>query len=199
MANKSIKGIYCLEGDWVIDMKKVATIEPALELLKKWPDLYVQYIHRDIGTRHELEHYLTKWTTNKYSDYPILYLAFHGREGNIEFGDKRKPENILYLKDLSELLSNKCKGRIIYFGSCSTLGDHGKRIRKFLNETGALAVCGYRKEIDWLISTAFDLMFFRQAQFNAFTVSGARAIEKKLNEKTRDLKNQLGFHMVINE
>ena len=55
-------------------------------------------------------------------------------------------------------LEGACKKRIIHFGSCGTLDIHGNRVRSFLQRTGALAVCGYKSEVDWMLSAAFEII-----------------------------------------
>jgi hypothetical protein len=50
------------------------------------------------------------------------------------------------------------KARSFYFGSCLTLkGDVG-RLQEFVRATGARAVVGYRKDVDWLESAAFEVL-----------------------------------------
>jgi len=159
------KGIFCLEGGWSNDLKDESSVEDALVLLRKvWP-YYTPYIRRDVATRAEFDHYVAKWCQARYAAYPILYLAFHGTEGTIQFGDLRKPENVVTLDELEQSLEGRCRGRIIYFSSCETMREHGNRLRSFLRRTDALAVCGFRKYVDWLTSMAFDLLFLRQAQY----------------------------------
>ena len=73
-------GIFCLEGDWWGSLKhsKQSSVKPLLKLLNQYHSDNVPFIHRDVATRQELEHYLRKWTLKSYQRYPILYLAFHG-------------------------------------------------------------------------------------------------------------------------
>src|SRR5512147_1436861 len=112
------KGIFCLEGDWWNRLERASTVEPILGLLHRWDPYFVPYIHRDVATRTEFEHYVRLWAQRRYAKYPVLYLAFHGEESEILLGDRRKPQNRVSLDELGELLAGKCEGRIIYFGSC---------------------------------------------------------------------------------
>src|SRR5437867_8937471 len=177
------KGVFCLEGEWSPDIKDQSSVEPALVLLSKMPEYHTPYVRRDVATRAEFDHYVTKWLQVKYAGYPILYLAFHGTEGTIRFGDLRKNENVVTLDELAQLLEGRCRGRMIYFSSCDTMGEHGNRLRSFLRRTDALAVCGFRRYVDWLTSMAFDLLFLREAQYNAFTRPGARAIARRVKKE----------------
>jgi hypothetical protein len=193
------KGIFCLEGDWWNDLKHPTSTESALRLLKEFPPRYTPYIHRDVATRAEFDYYVQKWLQVGHASYPILYLAFHGTPGTIQFGDLRKQENIISLDELEQSLLGSCKGRIVYFSSCDTMGENGNRLRRFLRRTQVLAVCGYRSYVDWLTSVAFDLLFLGQAQFNAFTTAGMQAIERHIREDAGGLARKLGFRMVVND
>jgi len=194
------KGIFCIEeADWWNDVKRPASAESALTLLRQLPPYYTPYIHRDVDTRSEFDYCIQKWLQAGQARYPILYLAFHGAPGTIQFGDLRKTENLVGLDELEEALSNACRGRMVYFSSCDTLAINGHRLRAFVRRTGALAVCGFRSYVDWLTSVAFDLLFLRQAQYNAFTIPGARAIRSHVHEEAGGLSKKLGFRMVVRD
>ena len=125
------KGIYCIEGLWDLDdIKDRSSILPILDILEKRE--ICNYIYHSSATIQELEFFLNKWKTKKINDkYPILYLAFHGEIGAICLNKK---DNYT-LDNLAELLKDKCSGKIIYFGSCSTLKLHKTKIKTFLKET----------------------------------------------------------------
>lgn len=102
----------------------------------------------------EFEHYLKKWVQKQNSIYKVLWLGFHGEQGALHVGDS----GAYSLDRLAEFLEGKCHGRVIYFGSCSTMAIHGTKLRTFLKKTGAQAVIGYTRDVDWLESTAFELL-----------------------------------------
>src|ERR1051326_4997073 len=111
------KGIYCLEGLWdQNNVKDKSSVLPILDLLYKRG--YCNYIYHDCASKAELEYFLKKWRTKAISSrFPILYLAFHGKEETICLND-----DVEYsLEELSELLEGKCEGKVIHFGSCLTL------------------------------------------------------------------------------
>jgi len=61
---------------------------PILDVLERLDR--VDYVHRDVGTRGELEHYIRRWITEKL-DYKLLYLAFHGsteKDGHTRSGSR---------------------------------------------------------------------------------------------------------------
>ena len=197
MAPGKKRGIFCLECDWWNNLKKPSSVEPVLHLLHQWETYRVPYIHRDVDTLGSLEHYLRKWVTKSYSDYPILYLGFHGDEGIIYIGDKRRAGGKLTLEQLGEKLEGKCRGRIIYFCTCATMGIHYRRLDKFVAQTGALAVCGYTKSVEWLISSGFELFVLAAIQQNTLTANGAKAMKKRIQKEAGQLAKRLGFRMVI--
>lgn len=189
------KGVFCLEGDWGPDLRSRTSVGPVLELLEKSSYPAVPYIRRDVGTLTEFEYYLGKWTQRKYARYPVLYLGFHGLPGKLKVGYGRGAG--VDLAWLETFLAGKCKGRIIHFGSCGTLAVHGNRLRSFLARTGALAVCGYRQDVDWMLSAAFELILFYQLQYNAFTRAGMAAVKRRLLAQVPRLAKDLEFRMVI--
>jgi len=144
-------GVYCLEGEWNSDLRDRASVLPILELLERLGLL--KFIHRDVATRSELEHYLKKWSQARYSDYRVLYLATHGGNGSLQWSQR----NATALDDLADVLRTSAAGRYVYLGSCRTLFDSGQA-RRFREQTQAAAVLGYRKDVDWLEGAAFEVI-----------------------------------------
>lgn len=178
---KPSTGIFCLEGAWRKRLDDRDSVLPTLEMLERLQ--LATYIHRDVGTEEELYHYLAKWAQRGYSSYSVLYFAFHGVKGGIEVGRGTVP-----LNELADKLQGKAKGRIIYFGSCSVMSDHGA-VEDFQRATGAKVVCGYRKDVDWVESAAFDLLLLESLTSN-------RRIDAKVNRVRhdyRELSAKLGF------
>ncbi len=178
-------------------MDKRSSVEPILSLLRQWDPFFVPYVHRDVGTRAEFDFYIRKWLTRRMSRFPILYLAFHGEENALRIGDPRRAINRVTLEELASAMEGRCEGRIIYFGSCGTLALHGNSINAFLRRTGALAVCGYRYDVAWLDSTAFEVMVLGAMQELSLTRRGALAIRKRVQQRIPELARKLQFHMVV--
>ncbi len=168
---KQSKGIFCIEGLWSQDLRIGSSVVPLLDLLNLNAPL--EYIHLDCATRDEFEFYLGKWIQKRYDRFPILYLASHGYASGVELGRDRYS-----IKELGTLLDGKCSNRVIMFSSCSTLGIDPRTLRAFVRKTGALAVCGYRTDVDWMRSTAFELLLFSQMQKHEFSGRGIAAIEE---------------------
>ena len=195
MAKTRSKGIFCLEGNWDSDLRTRESVGPLLELLEGSRSLPVRYIRRDIGTVGELEYYLGKWTQKRYEPFPILYLGFHGAPGLIEIGQGKDEQ--VELEWLQDRLTGACKRRIIHFGSCETLATGPGRLRQFLGQTEALAICGYRASVNWMLSAAFELILMYELQFNALTRAGMAAVQRRIKQKAGRLADQLEFQMVF--
>ena len=187
---KQKKYIFCLEGNW-FGAKDKSSVEPALRLLERARLYQLRYLHYKIATRQELDFRLKEWCRDQFKNYPILYLGFHGTFGEIELAD----DVAVGLQELANTLGSTCEGRIIYFGSCSTLNVSGKVLDEFLKSTKALAVFGYKKEIDWLASTSLDLLVLGYLQGVSFTLKGMGKIDRILSESAQTLVQKLGFQM----
>ena len=187
------KGIFCLEGHWW-GVKGKTTIEPVLQLLATMSGYNASYRHYDVGTREEFDFYLKKWCGASFESFPILYLGFHGSLGEIFVGEGRG--NSLSLDELAERLAGHCKGRVVHLGSCETVGVHGRKLKKFLDVTGALAVCGYTKQVDPLESAAFEILVLGGLQKESFRrTSSMRKFDQDLKKTASGLYRHLGFRL----
>ena len=182
------KGVFCIEGNWVRDLRTPQTVRPVLNLL--FYNAGIPYILRDCATRPELEFYLGQWVLAKYRAYPILYLASHGERFGILLD-----EGNFTLDDIAERLAGRCTNRIILIASCSTLNVDLRHIKRFLRITGALALGGYRTDVPWMRSTAFELLLLHEMQANEFSGRGIDAIARKLKEHRRAFRD-LDFRIV---
>lgn len=196
MPTSRAKGVFCLETDWW-GVKDSTTVEPVLQLLQQHADSRVPYIHRDVGTREELDYYLAKWCQRGLAQYPILYLALHGDQEQVWMGDGRRKNSVVTLEHLAEALEGKCKGRLIHFGSCGTLGIDGRKLTTFLKRTGAVAISGYRKDVDWFDSTAFETLLLGRLQDRAFTKPGMAALLRQLKADAGGLARRLGYRLHV--
>ena len=185
------KGIYCIEGLWDHgNIQDQSTVLPILDLLEKRG--YCNYIYHDCATKSELEYFLEKWKNKKIQEkYPILYLAFHGDPGFIFLTHEDKYS----LAELADYLNGKSIGKIIYFGSCSTLNIDKRRINSFLIKTGAIATIGYKIDVDWIQSAACDLFVFEALQSDKLDTTGI----KKIHNKTFGKVAKFGPGMVLHD
>ena len=195
MAQPKKKGIYCIEGIWnSSNMRDKSSVLPLLTLLEK--KNYCDHIYHDSATIEELEFYLSKWkSTSLHKRYPILYLAFHGDSGCLFVGKKKK----YTIEDLGNNLEGKCRGTVIYFGSCSTLKLDKRIIKSFLKRTGAIAAIGYKSEIDWIQSAACDLFVFEALQYDKLDTKGINNIYQTIKTEYGNLHKRLGLTVIIND
>lgn len=193
---KESKGIYCLEGIWWPQGKRHDSVEPMLRLLDQFQEYRVPFIYNRARFFESFENDLMDWSKRKYHDYPILYLAFHGEPGVIYVGDLRRKESVVSLDWIAETLEGKCTSRIIHFGSCQTLRIDKRHIRRFLDQTGALAVSGYTNDVDWIYSCGFELIYFANLQNYSFTTPGVKAAIKQIDENAKSLQKSLGFRIL---
>ncbi|MFH1689634.1 MAG: DUF6642 family protein [Candidatus Eisenbacteria bacterium] len=182
------KGIFCIEGIWDPDLRTPSSVEPLLDLLNL--NALIDYIHVDCATIEEFELYIGKWMQKRYDRYPILYLATHGSARELQIG-----KHSYSIDDLGKLMEGKCANRFIMFSSCSTLRIDRRVLRRFLDRTQAMAVCGYRVDVDWMRSTAFELLILSQIQKNEFSGRGAQAIDREAKRTARSFKD-LDFSIV---
>lgn len=150
MPRRRTPGVFCLETPWDDDLRDASTVGPLLAVLEQ--RRVIKFIHRDVATRSELEHYLDRWLLKKYADYPIGYMAFHGHRGAIELAAEDYT-----LDQMGDAFSGRMTGRMLYFGSCATVRITEPAAKRFLRTTGATAVCGYTRSVDWIESASFDL------------------------------------------
>lgn len=147
------KYIYCLEGNWNKNPKSHQSIKPILELLRTVSG--VKYIYHKCNTQEEFFYRLQQFTKGTYRNYAVLYLAFHGRTNRILVENQ-----LITLKEIATALAGKLADKIVHFGSCSTLRTSEKNIQDFINTTKCQFISGYRKDVDFIASTAFELLYF---------------------------------------
>lgn len=192
------KGIFCLETPaWKEgrdEIKDKSTVEPLLRLLEMV--CKIPYLHHDVATIAEFDFYLEKWSRKSLDTHPILYLGFHGGPGTLGVGEG----DGISLSDLAERLDGRCTGRVIHFGCCDTLRVHGHYLNEFLRQTGALAVCGYKAGVEWLLSAAFDLLVLRGLQEVSFRQAPSmRTLEDILKKDAPGLMRNLEFRIQVRQ
>jgi len=174
-------------------MRKSLSVLSVLQLLQQLGTIH--FFHRAIGTREQLYQDLRSWAKQaRYRSYEVAFIAMHGEPGSILIG----PEKVS-LVDLAEQLEGQLKGRIIYFGACSS-ADSGfpdalrrvpvqSTLQKFKARTGARAVCGYVNDVEFDESSAFELLLL--ACLDQYP--GRLYAFKRLRQDYQDLCKVLGF------
>lgn len=187
MPRRKPASVFCLETPWDDDLRHQATVRPMLEMLQLRCGM--EFIHRDAATEAEVLYYLKKWGQRRYDQYRLGILAFHGVEDGLVVG-----RDVIGLEALQEHLAGRLVGRTVHFSSCSTLRIDHDLIQEFLEITGARAVCGYTKAIDWMDSAVFDL-----ALIDALTWYERPSFAFKYLERNHEgAFKRLGFRAVWN-
>ncbi|OWY62844.1 hypothetical protein B7486_56245 [cyanobacterium TDX16] len=145
--------MFCLEGDRDDqDLRDRRSVQPLLELLERLGS--IEYVRRDVGTREELERCIRQWVKRRYDNFPVLYLAFHGRRGSLELG------NDLYsLEDLADCLHHHrgAMQSVVHFGSCATIRVSPSRLADFSRRADIRTVSGFSKDVDWAEAALLEL------------------------------------------
>ena len=182
-------GVFSFEGDWEPDdLTYKASVRPILAILEQvWGG---EFIHRRIGTKEELGYYVNKWLQKDYDSYTVGYFAFHGARRVIHLGG-----DSMTLDQLAEMINenrNGAAGRVIYLGTCSTLGADEQEIKQFCKATRAKAVVGYTKAVYWIESAAFELLLLETlTQYESMGWA-----KKKMNREYGELAERLGMRFV---
>lgn len=180
------KFIYCLEGNWNKHPKSNQSIKPILDLLYSFSK--VKYIYHKCPTKEDFIKGLETFTQKRYSNYTVLYIAYHGRRNRICFGNE-----YITLKEIANVLEGKLNGKIIHFGSCSTLNTSEKNITDFITRTGCSFISGYQKDVEYIDSSAFELLYFETIQrYCSFGIMKSTIAKKYLV-----LKDNLKFIMYV--
>ena len=131
------KHIFCIEGNWTNNLRDKATIETALDFLRANVD--IDFIRKNCAGKEDFTTYLKISFERRYKKFRIIYLAFHGSPGKLHLRDRKNID----FNHIAEILNGEAQDKIIHFGSCSTLKLLGWDLRRFLKQTGALAISGY--------------------------------------------------------
>lgn len=178
-------GLLCLEGEWNDDPTSRQSVEPALQMLERCG--LIRLVHRDVNTDHELWRHLSRWCEDAaYNDFYFLYLGFHGSPGEFEIGDV-----LVGLEQLGQRLDASCAESIIYLASCGVLKSSDDALKSFCRRTGAKGVVGYTENVDWIESSAFDLLLFGVLSEEP----SMKKLHKTMFQYYGDLATTLGFRV----
>lgn len=180
------KHIFCIEENWTHDLKDKASIRTALDFLEH--NAEIKPIRKDCSTIDQFKDLVETSLQKRYKQHSIIYLAFHGSPGCLHIGKRKK----LDFSTIAELLDGRAADKIIHFGSCSTLNLDGWELRRFWKDTGALAISGYTKDIDFIESSVLDILYFRKCQ----EYRKVPLIERDMKEYYGRLMRELGFKMM---
>jgi len=146
----TLRKIFCLETsmwDDDVGLPSRTSVLPTLELLERLD--FASFIHRTVLHRADFDEYMRIRRTRNRS-YGLIYLAFHGSEKGLSVGD-----DDVSLEELAEAVGT-ATGAVIHLGSCSVLADRTEEARSLLDRTGARAITGFRRDVEWVECAAFD-------------------------------------------
>lgn len=203
-----MKRILCLETEWGINSGKRlndnASVRPMFQFIESCKYLGgVTVTYKTVATYEELRYYLSQMPKKMYSDYDIVYLAFHGVKGKIQLYEAKEKNTVIRLVTLEELadmcshgdeshrwLSNKA----VIFGTCQTLSASESRVQDFMQKSGACLVAGYRKTIDFTHSSLLDIGLITEL---IRPKPKYKSIKERMNMRYSGLMDELG--MIIYE
>lgn len=105
MKKQPPRNIYCLEGNWRTNPRCKQSVRPMLDILRDAAG--IKYIYRKCNTREEFFEYLRQYTFERYRNYTILYIAFHGRPNKIQIG-----RDLVTLREIADVLEGFLAHRI---------------------------------------------------------------------------------------
>lgn len=176
-------GVFLLEGQWTPKLTGTDSVLPLITYMRGI-GMISSMAHRYVDTTEGLLQAARQWGQKQYDHLQLGYFGFHGDPGALRLGRTLVP-----LDDLAEVLRARCGNRIIYFGSCSVFAGKADETEHFLKITGARAVIGYTRDVEWVESSAFDLLLF-----DALTrYQRLRPAETWLRTTHRDFCDRLGL------
>lgn len=114
----------------------------------------IDYSFRQVATEYDFNYYIQHLQQPCYSAFNFIYLCFHGQKKCIRFADGTDLDLISFAeKDENRGIFD---GRIVHFGSCSTLKMRDDDIKTFKQQTKARIVTGYTKDVDLISSFIFE-------------------------------------------
>ena len=187
-------GICCIEIEWEDD--RISVI-PALRTLSTVHQ--IPFKAKAVSTSDDFARWLAKWTELP-NEYGVLYISSHGFPGGITLHDDdafRANVRLPQIADALEQTDVSNSGCIIHFGSCSTHRTSALDFEDFRSRTGFDAVSGYRHDVDWIKSFAFDLLYLDQLVRDAprkLTAEYMESVRYDLRERAwYALGDALGF------
>lgn len=179
--------VFCLEGRWSTDLRDKSSVRPVLEVLRDTGG--IEFIHKPIVVREAFQHVARAWRLKRYKDYRLGYFTFHGEPGALQIG-----RNKLTIERLAAYFG-RCPGKVVFLSGCSVLPPaRGRKVppdvSEFLTATGAVALCGYTEEVDWIKSMAFDMLLIDWINEHP---ARPRVGIRKAEEESPTLAKKVGF------
>jgi hypothetical protein len=172
------RNIACLETIWEKATEDRLNVIPTLALITK--TMGSKFSHLTCNTRDELRYNLNLLCKRNYG---ILYIAFHGSPGKIHLHREK-----LTLTELAAMMNHRFAGWIVHFGTCSTLRSP-REVEHFAEETKIALATGFTRDVEFLESSALELLLFKA--FHNF--QSPRVMVRHILTKYPDLVDSTGF------
>lgn len=189
------KDIICLETEWDFNKHKLQdkfSAEGMLIFLKSFYD--VDYIYRRVSTRAELEYYLKSFKLKRFASYKLVYFSFHGTQNAIHLEGERGEAGRLQFDELIDMSHGCFENKLVHFSSCRTLLGASAPIESFKEESNAMIVSGYRKNVDCMKSAIHDLAYFNELQKRSRMAP--TILKNAMNKLYGGLCEELGFEII---
>lgn len=189
-----------METEWGINNSKRlvdnASVRSMFEFIENYAALGVSVIYRTVATYDELRYYLSQMPKEMYSEYDIIYLAFHGLKGKIQLHEAKDKNTIARFVSLEELGEMCDEGWLsdkhVLFGTCLTMAASEKRVRDFMDKSGAKFVAGYSKTVEFARSSILDIALITEI---LMPKPKNKTLEERMASRYSGLMEELGMRI----
>lgn len=199
------RGVFCIESRNDGD----PSFEPALRLLAGQLDFSIlNAAVKRVATRRDLARQIADWGNRSDFKYPVLWLTGHGSSGGFFVNDTagNRRVDLRALIEIAEDGELPWSGSLLHFGACSTLATHGDEYRDLLEKTGLEAISGYSKDVYWIPSLAFEMLYMQFLQHAMASSASNEGVDEDVLAECRDrildsrmcsgLVDHLGFRLI---
>lgn len=180
--------VLALETYWHEDPADARSTSAIFDLLKQNCHGVVVH-HRFFSAKQDLEWYLShSW---REAPYDLLYIASHGEAGKLVDGW----DQLISRPWLQRRLRASCDDRVLYLSACDSMKGKAADRDRLRETTGAAALVGYRKQVDWLEGAAMDLLALAaltEARTDSWKRPPAHAL-RELKDSQESLAKSTGF------
>ena len=156
---KTERGVFCIESVGADE-----SFKPTLKLLARQLDFSILgNAVRSVRTRKDLTNSIRDWGGRPDYKYPILWMWGHGGRDGFYAEDSAPGESRLDLGSLADIADDNWYGCLVHFGSCSTLAGNDA-CYSLLKASGLQGISGYSKDVDWIQSFAFEMLYMKFLQ-----------------------------------
>ncbi len=193
-------------GVFVVDAWPSSDAMSAGALLEGWTRARrASFTGRSAATREEFLHHLHAWTALDAS-YGILYVRFpRSGENGLSLDGSGDAASIVEMDDIAAAIERgvySSENCLLHLGLGWPAAATDEDMGRFLERTGFAAVSGYGKDVGWVDSLAFDLLYVERV---ALAVGGGRVTPDAImgcrdllaRKPYRALSRSLDFRLVV--